>query len=495
MLPTLLMLAWLVKTDNDRAYQARMDATRQHVEAMHGVLAWAHAQEVAGTLSREQAQKMARELVSQARYDGTEYFWINDMQARMVMHPIKRELDGRDLSDMKDPNGFALFSAFVETVRRHGKGFVSYQWSRPGSQKPVDKLSYVQGFEPWGWVIGTGIYVDDLRQATLVLIRVVGGVVVASLMLAGYLFLSFYRVMDGGLSETRRHLRAMTAGDLTTSPSPWGRDEAAQLMIELGRMQDSLRQMVLRVRQSGDEIVHSSGEIASGAMDLSRRTEQAASNLEQSASSMEQISAAVKNTSALTEEASGVAQRNAEIAADGEAVMSKVVNTMEEIRHSSNQIGDIIGTIDGIAFQTNILALNAAVEAAKEIKHLIDASVECVHTGTAQASRAGATMQEVVEAIGRVTALMGQISTATHQQSQGVAEVGTAIQQMDQMTQQNAALVEEMAAAASSLQSQAQALVQAVSVFDLGASGQVVERSSAASALPALAGAGPLRLA
>jgi methyl-accepting chemotaxis protein len=179
--------------------------------------------------------------------------------------------------------------------------------------------------------------------------------------------------------------------------------------------------------------------------------------------------------------------------------------------------------IDGIAFQTNILALNAAVEAArageqgrgfavvasevrslagrsaeaaKEIKHLIDASVECVHTGTAQASRAGATMQEVVEAIGRVTALMGQISTATHQQSQGVAEVGTAIQQMDQMTQQNAALVEEMAAAASSLQSQAQALVQAVSVFDLGASGQAGGRSSsAASALPALAGAGPLRLA
>ncbi len=494
MLPTLLTMAWMLKSDSDRAYQARMDATRQHVEAMHGVLTWAHAQEQAGTLSREQAQKMARDMVSRARYDGTEYFWINDMQAHMVMHPIKPELDGRDLSDMKDPNGFAPFKAFVETVRRDGKGFVSYQWSRPGSKQPVDKLSYVQGFEPWGWVIGTGIYVDDLRQATMVLIRLVSGVVMAAMLVAGYLFLSFYRVMDGGLSETRRHLRAMAAGDLTTSPSPWGRDEAAQLMIELGRMQDSLRQMVLRVRQSGDEIVHSSGEIASGAMDLSRRTEQAASNLEQSASSMEQISAAVKNTSALTEEASGVAQRNAEIAADGEAVMSRVVTTMEDIRHSSNQIGDIIGTIDGIAFQTNILALNAAVEAArageqgrgfavvasevrmlaqrsaeaaKEIKTLIGRSVEQVESGAQIVRQAGTKIQDIVVSSRRVDQLLGEVAVGAREQSQGVSQIGVAVVELDRMTQQNAALVEETAAASEAMKDQALGLAQEVARFKL----------------------------
>ena len=237
---------------------------------------------------------------------------------------------------------------------------------------------------------------------------------------------------------------------------------------------------------------------------------------------MEELSGTVRHNADTAQQANALAQSASQVAQRGGQAVQEVVGTMQEIATRSERVANIISVIDGIAFQTNILALNAAVEAArageqgrgfavvasevrslagrsaeaaKEIKHLIDASVECVHTGTAQASRAGATMQEVVEAIGRVTALMGQISTATHQQSQGVAEVGTAIQQMDQMTQQNAALVEEMAAAASSLQSQAQALVQAVSVFDLGASGQVVERSSAASALPALAGAGPLRLA
>jgi len=506
MLPTLLMLAWLLKTDNDRAYQARMDATRQHVEVMHGVLTWAHAQELAGTASREQAQKMARNMVNKVRYQGTEYFWINDMQARMVMHPIKPELDGRDLNDMKDPNGFALFRAFVETVRRDGKGFVSYQWSRPGSQQPVDKLSYVQGFEPWGWVIGTGIYVDDLRQSTLALMRLVGGVVVVSLMLAGYLFLSFYRVMDGGLSETRRHLRAMTAGDLTTSPSPWGRDEAAQLMTELSLMQESLRQMVLRVRRSGDEIVHSSGEIASGAMDLSRRTEQAATSLEQSAASMEQISAAVKNTSGLTEEASGVARRNAEIATDGEAVMRQVVTTMEDIRQSSTQIGDIIGTIDGIAFQTNILALNAAVEAArageqgrgfavvasevrmlaqrsaeaaKEIKTLIGHSVEQVESGTQIVRQAGAKIQDIVASSQRVDQLLGEVAVGAREQSQGVGQIGIAVVELDRMTQQNAALVEETAAASAAMKDQALGLAQEVARFKLPEGARLADRADA----------------
>src|SRR5574343_703694 len=301
MVPMVGLLAWLLTDETQLGRQDRMDATRQHVEVAHGVIAWAHAEETAGRLSREEAQQRAIQVLGGLRYDKTEYFWVNDMTPRVVMHPTNPKLNGQDVSGLKDPNGLALFKAFVDVVRRDGQGFVAYQWPKPGNDKPVDKLSYVKGFEPWGWVVGSGIYIDDLRQNEQRRWVMTGGVTVLALVVAGYLFLSFYRVMDGGLKETRRHLRAMTDGDLTTSPSPWGRDEAAQLMLDLRAMQDSMRSMVLRVRRSAEDIVHSSSEIASGSMDLSARTEQAAANLQESASAMEEISATVHKTSQNTE--------------------------------------------------------------------------------------------------------------------------------------------------------------------------------------------------
>ncbi|MEQ1685259.1 MAG: methyl-accepting chemotaxis protein [Burkholderiaceae bacterium] len=491
--PLLGLLGWQLKTQSEHAMQARMDATRQHVEVALGIVQWAHAQEAAG-MPREKAQLLARQALVKLRYDEREYFWVNDMQPRMVMHPIKPELDGKDIGDIKDPNGLALFKAFVATVKKDGKGFVAYQWPKPGSEKPVDKISYVQGFEPWGWIVGSGIYVGDLREAMQRQLVWDGGIVTVSLLFAGYLFLSFYRVMDGGLKETRRHLRAMTEGDLTTSPSPWGNDEAAQLMLELSNMQGSLRGMVLRVRRSSEEIVHSSSEIASGAMDLSARTEQAAANLEESAASMEEISSTVKNTSDHTGEASRVASHNAEVAADGGRVMREVMHTMDGIRESSGKIGEIIGTIDGIAFQTNILALNAAVEAArageqgrgfavvaaevrtlaqrsaqaaKEIKGLIGSSVEQVESGSDIVRKAGATIEEIVNSSQRVNHLLGEVATGAREQSQGIAQIGQGVQELDRMTQQNAALVEQTAAAASAMQDQAHGLAEEVARFKL----------------------------
>ena len=494
--PLLGLLGWLVAVQSQQSMQARMDATRQHVEVAHGVIAWAHAQEAAGTMTREQAQRAATGAVAKLRYDGGEYFWINDMQPRMVMHPIKPELDGKDVGDMKDPNGLALFRAFVDTVRKSGKGFVAYQWPKPGSEQPVDKVSYVAGFEPWGWIVGSGIWVDDLRIEAQQRLALVAAVVCVSMGIAGYLFLSFYRVMDGGLKETSRHLRAMTDGDLTTSPAPWGRDEAAQLMIELRSMQESLRGMVLRVRTSSDVIVGSSGEIAAGAQDLSARTERTAANLEESAASMEQIAATVRHGADHTGEASRVARRNAETAGDGGRVMRDVVQTMDAIRGSSARIGEIIGTIDAIAFQTNILALNAAVEAARageqgrgfavvaaevrtlaqrsagaarEIKALVESSVERVEAGNALAGDAGRMMGGVVQQVRRVSELIAQISAAAVEQTQGIDQVNTAVTQLDQVTQQNAALVEESAAASDSLNQQASRLVDSVRGFRIEA--------------------------
>ena len=494
LVPLLGLLTWELQVQADKAMRDRKAATRQHVEVAHSVIVWAHGLEAGGQMPREQAQKLARDAISKMRYDRDEYFWINDLQPRVVMHPMKPELDGQDVANVKDPNGFALFQAFAATGRQGGQGFVAYQWPKPGHDKPVDKISYVKGFEPWGWVVGSGIYVDDLRAERVQSLVLNTGIIITSVLIAGYLFLSFYRVMDGGLKETRRHLRAMTSGDLTTSPNPWGRDEAAQLMLELSNMQESLRQMVAGVRHSSDTIVHASDEIATGAMDLSARTEQAAANLEEAASSMEEIAATINTTHANSQDASQEARHNASSAAEGGRVMEEVIATIEGIRASSAKIGEIIGTIDGIAFQTNILALNAVVEAArageqgrgfavvagevrslaqrsaeaaKQIKSLIATSVEQVAQGTQVVGVAGQTIQQIVGSAQRVNGLLEQIALSAGEQSQGVQQVGEAIQELDRMTQQNAALVEETAAASAAMRDQAQHLADQVARFRL----------------------------
>jgi methyl-accepting chemotaxis protein len=288
----------------------------------------------------------------------------------------------------------------------------------------------------------------------------------------------------------------IAAGDLSTSIHAEGTDEMAHLLQSLSAMQTQLATLVHKVRQGSDAVSVASSEIAQGNHDLSSRTESQASALEETAASMEELSSTVKQNAANARQANQLAQSASAVAVQGGEVVGQVVDTMRGISNSSKKIADIINVIDGIAFQTNILALNAAVEAArageqgrgfavvagevrnlagrsaeaaKEIKNLINDSVNRVDQGTALVDRAGSTMQEIVSSIKRVNDIMGEISTASSEQSTGVAQIGEAVTQMDQATQQNAALVEEMAAAASSLKSLAQDLVTTVSVFKVGA--------------------------
>jgi methyl-accepting chemotaxis protein-1 (serine sensor receptor) len=288
--------------------------------------------------------------------------------------------------------------------------------------------------------------------------------------------------------------RRVADGDLTQEIDDSGSNESAQLFKALKEMQGKLAGIVQGVRQNAESVVTASAEIAQGNNDLSGRTEQQASALEETAASMEELSSTVKQNADSARQASQLAMNASTVAIEGGEVVGQVVETMKTINDSSKKISDIISVIDGIAFQTNILALNAAVEAArageqgrgfavvasevrnlaqrsaaaaKEIKTLIDNSVVQVDQGTSLVAIAGNTMTEVVAAIRRVTDIIGEVSAASSEQSQGVAQVGEAITQMDQVTQQNAALVEESAAAANSLQTQAEQLLQSVATFKL----------------------------
>ena len=313
---------------------------------------------------------------------------------------------------------------------------------------------------------------------------------------AGLSGLAFSRTITRPLAQSLAVARAVASGDLSETVVVTGRDEIAQLLLALEGMRVSLSRVVTDILQNSESVATASAQIAQGNQDLSQRTEEQASALEETAASMEELSATVKQNADNARQANHLALGASSVAIQGGRVVAEVVATMKGINDSSRRIADIIGVIDGIAFQTNILALNAAVEAArageqgrgfavvasevrnlaqrsaeaaKKIKSLISTSVERVEQGTALVDQAGTTMTEVVDSIKRVTDIMGEISAASAEQSAGVAQVGEAVGQMDQATQQNAALVEESAAAAESLKTQAQQLVAAVAVFTLGA--------------------------
>ncbi|TDY25124.1 methyl-accepting chemotaxis sensory transducer with Cache sensor [Paraburkholderia sp. BL6665CI2N2] len=465
------------------------------VDAAQGIVNGYYALAQNGKLSEADARREALARLATMRYGESGYLFVMDSKPVVLMHPTLPQMTGKPVGDFKDPDGKLLYVAIVDAAKASGRGFAEYRGRLPHSETAVPKISYVVRFAPWDWNITSGVFVKDIDTVYyetllghLAVVLVIGAII----SLAMLLIIRNVRASLGGEPDQAARLAASIAqGDLTQVVAVRPQDKTS-MMAAMHDMQNRLQQTIGEIRRSAESIASATQQIAAGNGDLSQRTEQQAASLQETAASMEELTATVKQNADNARQASGLAHNASEIATRGNDVVSRVIGTMGEINDSSRQIADIIGVIEGIAFQTNILALNAAVEAArageqgrgfavvagevrnlaqrsgtaaKEIKQLIGASVERVHNGSTLVQQAGTTMGEILQAVRRVTDIMGEIAAASEEQSSGIAQVGRAVTQMDEVTQQNAALVEQAAAAAASLQDQAGRLRETVSAF------------------------------
>ncbi|NMM08566.1 methyl-accepting chemotaxis protein [Polaromonas sp.] len=441
-------------------------------------------------ISRQQA--FLREAVDKTRIFETGGLYIIDPRggpaaATLVFHPVSA---GKKLAEIL-PAGASEWLAIVTGA---GSDRIAHAPAvlTPGGK--AERFASVVKSQETGWLVVAEVPEAEALAALYRQMIWLGSFIAVTAVIMGMAAMVFIRRTVQPLSLLSQHVQAIGGGHLFQSLDSGRRDEIGVITRAVEAMRQGLVKIVGEVRSGTDTIATASSQIAAGNMDLSSRTEQQASSLEETAASMEELTSTVKQNADNARQANQLAESASNVAVKGGQVVAKVVDTMSAINSSSKKIVDIIGVIDGIAFQTNILALNAAVEAArageqgrgfavvaaevrnlaqrsaaaaKEIKTLIGDSVDKVEEGSKQVAEAGKTMDEIVISVKRVTDIMAEISVASQQQTSGIEQINQAITQMDQVTQQNAALVEEAAAAAASLQEQASGLSQVVSVFRL----------------------------
>ncbi len=443
-----LVLGWVYPKFKAKMYDAKYTRTQHVVEAAWGVIDAYAKLSKSGSITEEQAKKEAKEVLKNMRYADNEYFWINDMQPRVLMHPIKPEMDNTDQSQYADPNGKRIFVEFADVCRSKGAGFVDYMWPKPGFAKPVPKISYVKLQSDWGWIVGSGIYLDDVQAEMssffYTIFGVVAVIVIGSLMISWLMARSITRPVNRAIS-------ALAAG--------------------------------------GEQVSSASEHISSASQSLAEATTEQASSLQETSSALEEMASMTKQNAENAKQANILSGEASTAADKGARAMEGMSRAINEIKHSSDETAKIIKVIDEIAFQTNLLALNAAVEAARageagkgfavvaeEVRNLAQRSAEAAKNTSAliEGSQKNAEngvrateefigiLNEVTTSVRKVTDLIAEVSAASNEQAQGIEQVNGAVSQMDQVTQQNAANAEESASASEELSAQAQQLQEVV---------------------------------
>ena len=467
------------------------------VDSAIGVVSHFHQLQIEGKLTEEQAKQQALDVLNQMRYEKTNYIFGYDARYVRILLPTAPDSLGKMYKDVHDSKGVYFIQDMVDKALQKGNGFVYYQFAKPGQTGELPKMAYVANFADWGWVLGTGVYLDDLDSQFRATARIDIGIGIALLVLITLITFVISRgILDQLGGEPMYAVEMVTQvsqGNLTIQTNLHANDKTS-LLAKLQMMVGELRRLLIEVRGVSESIETAATEIAQGNLDLSGRTESQSASLEETASSMNELTSTVRQNSESAKKASQLANTASEVAVHGGTVVRNVVDTMESIKQSSSKIVDIISVIDSIAFQTNILALNAAVEAArageqgrgfavvasevrtlaqrsasaaKEIKELIQDSVGKIQAGASQVDDAGKAMNEIVDSIKHVTQIMTEIAEASREQTHGIEQVNSAIVEMEGVTQQNAALVEQAAAAAQSMQDQSRSLVESVSTFKL----------------------------
>ncbi len=377
----LLITAISLVMFNRTLMQEKEFQVRKLVESAHSILDGYHARFLNGEFDEDTAKTLALNIIKSIRYDNGNYFWINDVKAKMVMHPIKPSLNNKDLTDLKDPSGKKLFSAMVEIVKKDGAGMVPYLWPKPGSEDPVAKLSYVKGFKPWGWIIGSGIYIDDVDTAFQKKLTIM--VAVVAVILGLFIILS-YIISKSIIVPLQKTTQAMDEishgeGDLRARLDSQGKDEVSELAEAFNRYTSKIHGIITQVKDATSVLSTSSQELFGFSDETNNGMLRQRSETQQVSMAVTEMSATVKEIAESSRSASESAGDAEKEAAAGESIVGEAVNSINilaaevdqsanvinQLESESEAIGSVLDVIRGIAEQTNLLALNAAIEAAR----------------------------------------------------------------------------------------------------------------------------------